>query len=823
MRCRYGRFIENGSAYEITDPATPAPWVNVISNGRYGLVVSQNGGGFSWLDHCQLNVLTRWNMDLVRDEQGRFIYIADLDSEDVWSVSPQPCRADVSGFRAVHRPGSTTFEAERGGVRATWKLAVPPGEHAEVWRLTLENTCGDTKRLRIGSYLEWCCGTAPDVNREFHKLFFTTHHDEVRHAVLAEKNLWEAPFGTPDDHWNRPWPYTAGFAAVGFRGERLVTSDKVSFLGRYADRARPSGMTGDRPASRFGRFGDAVAALGGDIELGAGETRELGFVLAIGDDKESLEGTIDRLGTVESIREAADASERDWSERLSRSGVATDREDFNALNNTWLAYQAISARLWGRTGYYQQSGAFGYRDQLQDSQVWLAREPERCRAQILHHAAHQFSNGKVYHWWNPLTETGNPTDCRDDFLWLPLITASYIKETADRSILDETVPFADEGEATLLEHCLRSIRQSFTRFSDRGLPLIGGCDWNDGLSALGNETSGESVWLALFLRVILRDWTSLAAELGLDEDAADFAARGEALVRVVNDVAWDGAWYRRATDVDGHWLGSASSLAGRIFLNAQTWAILGESAPAERRSAAWASVKEHLLTDYGPLLLAPAYTEPDAKIGYITRYAPGARENGGVYMHAATWALAAAAKMRDRDAVERIWASVSPPVRCEDAEAYWAEPYALPGNVDGPLSDLPGRAGWTWYTGSAAWLNKVSMDWLIGMRADWDGLRIDPCSPASLGRVTAHRQWRGRTVRLRFNAAEFVDGDSLSVALDGEALKDNVLTEAELERRGLTVGATVELEASWGGASRVVEPKSAAAVATAEDAQGRAK
>jgi len=777
---KYGRFIEDGQGYEITDHRTPRPWTNVVSNGRYGFVISQNGGGFSFLYHCQLNVLTRWTNDHLHDDQGRFIYLADLDEPDtVWSVTPHPCRTNFDAYRCIHRAGSTTFESSAHGISATWTLGVAPRDQAELWTLTLTNDTDRPRRIRLGAFFQWCCDAAPDSAREFHKLFFTTRYDEKRHAIFATKNLWNAPFGTPDDHWNRPWPYVAGLAMPAHSGDQCwATSDTESFLGRDGDERNPQAMTGTCTPS-FGRFGDACAALGTDLQLAPGQSVTRTFILGITEDKPALEAMFDRYATLDAVKAALDESAQGWTDRLSPTRVESASADFDLLNNHWLPYQAISARLWARTGYYQQSGAFGFRDQLQDSQVWLHRQPEKCREQILLHAAHQFADGSVYHWWNPLTETGLHDNCSDDYLWLPFILAAYIRETGDTGILDETVPFVDdETPATLASHAKRSIDRALWRQSERGLPLIGDNDWNDGLSALGTDTAGESVWVAFFLMTILDDFGRALLEAGDTQTPEHYAAARSKLQRAVDEYAWDGQWYRRATDATGRWLGSNESAEGKIFLNAQTWAIFAGASDDERLDQAWDAAKTHLLTPYGPLLLAPAYTKPDHAIGYLTRYAPGSRENGGVYMHAATWALAAACKRKDVEAAAQIWNAISPPARSAKPDAYAAEPYVLPGNVDGPLSTSPGRAGWTWYTGSAAWLNRICIEHIIGARATWDGLTIDPCPPAQLGSVTATRRWRGRNIHIAFDATDFDPANECVVTLNGRPLVDNTITES---------------------------------------------
>jgi cellobiose phosphorylase len=365
---------------------------------------------------------------------------------------------------------------------------------------------------------------------------------------------------------------------------------------------------------------------------------------------------------------------------------------------------------------------------------------------------------------------------------------------------------------------------------------------------MGIDERGESVWLGMFLCEILDDWAVVLDRVGEGKKAAEYRAKRAEYAGAINSHAWEtaqspqhtahnrngkaaeigavavggGGWYRYGTKDNGEWVGAAASLEGKVHLNAQTWAVLADIAPADRAAAAWATVKERLLSPYGPLLLWPAYTEPDPTIGYVTRYCPGSRENGGVYMHAATWALAAACKLKDVDAVSRIWKSISPALRGKDAESYWAEPYVTPGNVDGPLSDKPGRAGWTWYTGSAAWLNRVSLEWVLGMRpvfvgetsserelgksgnqaanGESTGLLIDPCPPAELGRVSVTRTWRGRTLRVSFDSAEFARACEDVVAQDigpgapsrmepvltvnGQTMRGNVLTEAVLAAGG---------------------------------------
>jgi cellobiose phosphorylase len=792
----YGRFTGPGDAVRLSTHLTPRPWTNVVSNGRYGFVVSNTGSGFAWIDDAQHAVLTRWSMDLIQDRSGRFLYLTDLDGDATWSLAPAPCDPGYDAFECEHATGSTTFRTTLHGVDAEWAMAVHPTDTAEVWTVRLTNRSDRPRRLRLTSFFEWCCGVAPDAKREFHRLFITTERDEARHAIVASSNMWAIPEHTPAEHWNVPWPYVAAHAMHGADlVARHATGDKEQFLGRRGDPARPVWTSAPEPPRNFGRFADACAALAGDLVLGPGASTTVRLVTAAAGSRGELEALLDRHADAEGAARVADESRAAWAERLAPTRVGTDDERFDRMVNTWLPYQAISARLWARTGYYQQSGAVGFRDQLQDSQVWLPLDPDRCKAQILEHAALQFADGHVYHWYHRLADFGSQTACSDDYLWLPFIAATYARDTGDLSILDEHAPFVDDpAGASLLEHCRRSLDRAWSRRSERGLPLIGTCDWNDGLSAAGAGGRGESVWLAFFLAETLDRFAHLCEARGDAELAQTCRARRAETLAAADSHGWDGAWYRRATLDDGTWLGAESCEEGRIYLNPQTWAVLTPGIDPDRVAAAWSSVRAHLLREMGPLLLFPAYVTPDERIGYITRYSPGSRENGGVYTHAACWALAAACKRKDVEAAERIYGAINPTIASErDPDLYAAEPYATPGNIDGPLSDTPGRAGWTWYTGSAAWLHRISLEYVIGLRPTWEGLAIDPCPLPSLGAVDARRLWRGRSVRLRYDSSGFAPGSEPLLTVNGRPQASGLVTEADAPP-----GGEIDAAVGWG-------------------------
>ena len=762
----YGSFSNGGREFVIHDPRTPRPWSNIIANRRVGLAVSQSGSGFTWIDNSQLAVITNWQQDFAQDTSGKFLFVRDLDSGESWSLSPAPMWKNGGGYECRHGIGYTTFRVESHEIESEWTLLVHREDPVELWHVTLRNRSARPRRLSLVSYLEWNCGVAPAPRREFHKLFIETDLDREHRAILAWNHMWDVP-SKNHGHWNADFPYVAVFATS--EEVESAEGEKSAFLGRNGSIRDPQGLHQETWPGQFGRHFDPIGAMRSHIELEPGEERHVGFALVMEVSREAALETAATWNDPAAIQAELEAVQRGWHERLATHRIETGDVLFDALINDWVRYQAISARLWGRCGYYQQSGAYGFRDQLQDSQVWLTIDPEPCREQIHLHAEHQFADGSVYHWWHPLSEQGLTTTMTDDLLWLPFVTANYIRETGDMSVLHDRVPFLDEnGPVPLHEHIRRAFERVFRRTSARGIPYIGAGDWNDGLSAAGLQERGESVWLGHFLAGLLADWSEIGRG-GEITFTGDYDDRRAALVEAINKHGWDGDWYWRATLDDGSKIGSAGNDRGSIFLNAQTWAILNEVAPPERARQAWAAVKERLVTEVGALLLTPAYDRPVREIGYITRYAPGLRENGGVYTHAATWAIAAAAKMKDAETVGRLLEAMDPTNK--DPERYWAEPYVLPGNVDGPESPLFGRAGWTWYTGSASWLHRVVCEWVFGVRPEWNGLRIDPCLPPHWSSVRMTRPWRGAVYDIRIERG----GAETTVELDGATIDTAVL------------------------------------------------
>lgn len=703
----YGGFEKTSGAFVITDVLSPRPWINVMSNDRYGLVLSQAGGGFSWADNCQLFRLNRWEQDLVKDQYGRFLYVLDLDApEQLWSTTYQPTRHRAETDSVRHDLGCTTFNRRFAELETEHTIFVPSEGCEEVWLVRIRNLSDRPRRLRLAGYLEWHLGGIGDWHREFHRLFMESSGRgntlvAWKHPGLKE-NVRERPVATP-------------YAYMGWNGVEVVRwcTDKQTWLGRCGSEASPEGIYTLPQESETPRWDDPIAASVAEIALGPGEVKEFTVVIGAASNFEECEAAVQRYSFAAS-ESCLIETLANWRKRCVSPLPLTGDEAIDLMANTWLPYQAIAGRLWAKCAYYQQGGAYGYRDQLQDSLMLLETEPSATLKQLGKHAEAMYEDGGVRHWWHPGTDIFVESKHSDTCLWLAYGVLAYVDATADYACLERPYGFLNrksqdvESTGSLFDHCLRGIDRTLGRLSMRGLPLIESGDWNDGLSHVGLEGRGESVWLAMFLFDILNRWRPHLEKLGRQDLDGRFQQACANLKDSVHAHAWDGEWYMAGTRDDGKPFGSASCTEGRIFLNPQTWAVISGIAPPERVSKAMRAVRDQLLTPYGALLLQPAYREVDPYIGYISRYAPGLRENGGVYSHASTWAIQAFAMMGDKETAKKLYLGMLPPLRAQaEAELYAAEPYVMPGNIDGPDSPYAGRAGWTWYTGSAAWMRRV--------------------------------------------------------------------------------------------------------------------
>lgn len=771
---KYGYFTEDGDEYVIKTFRTPKPWVNLISNGKYGIAISQTGGGFSWLEHSEFNRLNRWHQDLIKDDWGKYFFIKNKKTGDIWNPTWMPVKLEPDFYECRFGFGYTQFISEYKKIKIILTVFIPLDEEMEIWNFDVENLSDDDVDLSIYSYFEWCLGSSADHHREFHKTFIETDFDKKLNTMTAAKRLWDIPIGDRG-HWNINYPYL-GFISSN---KNIVDydGDKESFIGQYGSLDKPAGVTSENLSKKTGKWNDSIGTVKINFSVKKKAKDQVSFYIGIKKDKDEIKKSLNKFSTKKKILEALESVKLFWKNTFSSLEIETPDEAMNLLVNKWLRYQAIAGRLWARTGYYQQSGAFGFRDQLQDSLVFLPIDPKKTETQIRLHAKHQFEDGTVLHWWHPISETGLPTNMTDDLLWLPFVLIQYIDETGNYKILNVKEPYYDNKNKkdTLFDHSVAAIEKVLTRMSKRGLTLIGAGDWNDGLSAVGLDMKGESIWLSEFFYLVLMRFSELCKETGKVNLHKKYLKKAAELKKAFDKYAWDDEWFWRATKDDGKKIGSKTSREGKIYLNAQTWSVISGIAQVEKQKKAMDAVSKYLLKKNGCLLLSPAYTIPDKMIGYLSRYAPGRRENGGVYTHAATWAVWAYALLKKNDLAFTAYKNISPVYNAMNPNEYVAEPYVTPGNIDGPDSPNYGMGGWTWYTGSAAWYQKVIVDWILGVRATKEGLIINPCVPNDWKEFSIKRIFRGASYKISVYKQTQTGNNIKYMIVNGKRFENNVV------------------------------------------------
>ncbi len=772
-----GGFADDGKEYVIVlgpQQHTPRPWINVIANPHFGFIVSEAGAGYTWWGNARENQLTPWSNDPVCDPHGEVLYLQDLRSGALWTPTPGPIRVQDGSHVVRHAAGYSSFEHASNGIAATLTQFVVTDAPVKVSVLRLTNQSGQPRRLAVTQYVEWVLGPA----RAASAAHLITEHDAATGAVLA-RNPFSPEFGQR-------------VAFVDMAGKQTAwTCDRLEFLGRGGSLERPAALLRGGPLGRWAGAGrDPCAVLSTIVELAAWESQEVIVLLGQAESREAARALVEEMRRADPAQLLAQVR-RQWDDVLGRVQVRTPDPALDVLLNRWLLYQTLACRMWARSAFYQAGGAYGFRDQLQDCMALAVSAPELTRAHLLRAAAHQFTEGDVQHWWHPPSDRGVRTHCSDDRLWLPFAVAHYIDVTADAAVLEERVPFltgpalaqAQEDSyfepqrtqvhGSLYEHCARAIDHSL-QLGAHGLPLMGGGDWNDGMNRVGSGGTGESVWLGWFLCAVLPRFGRIAQARREPERAQRWYAHLQDLQNALEQQAWDGAWYRRAYFDNGTPLGTATATECRIDSIAQSWSVLSGAGDPARCRQAMRSVAEHLLRPSDDLivLLTPPFEAPAVDPGYIRGYPPGVRENGGQYNHAAVWCAIAFSMLGEGTTAHEILNRLNPIQRAGSragVQAYMVEPYVMAADV---YSEPPHsrRGGWTWYTGTAGWMYRAGIEWLLGLNKRGAALQIDPCLPA---------HWPGATLSYRHGGTLYVieienpDGVARGVAqieVDGEPL-----------------------------------------------------
>lgn len=730
-----GGFAEDGREYHIRSTAeakTPAPWSNVIANPRFGTLVTETGGGYTWAGNSRQNKLTTWSNDPVTDPPSEVLYLRDDSSQAVWTPLSSPQQRSDEGW-VHHGQGYTRFLRTRGDLEQEILISIAPDDPVKFVCVKLRNRGQTERRLSATYYAELVLG----VGREQTQMYLITEAAKEPGTLLV-RNAFHA---TSSEQ-------VAFLKIIGPNGS--ATGDRLDFIGRNNSLENPAALQHRLLAGKTGAGLDPCAAVQTQFAIRGGEQFEIVFLLGCGANANETQTLVDRYATLDNVHQALRGTTALWDSVLNAVEVATPNKAFDLLVNRWLPYQVLSCRLWGRSAFYQSGGAYGFRDQLQDVMALVYSRPDLVREQILRAAARQFEAGDVQHWWHPPDGEGTRTRFSDDLLWLPFVVAQYLDVTGDQRILDETIPFlhsaplapeeqeryerpqVSQEQATLYEHCLRTIERGF-RVGTHGLPLMGCGDWNDGMNLVGAHGKGESVWVGWFLLVLVDQFLPICRLRGNDAIAERYRQKGAELRDSLEQTAWDGRWYRRAFFDDGTPLGSAQNDECQIDSIVQSWAVLA-NADAERTDQALQAVFQRLVSnkDRVVALFAPPFDRTSLDPGYIKGYVPGVRENGGQYTHAVLWLIRALTEKGDSQRAAMVFDFVNPILHTRDAkevERYRAEPYVLAADVYMNQACM-GRAGWTWYTGSASWAYRTALESILGLTSSAGQVRLQPCVPA---------------------------------------------------------------------------------------------
>ncbi|MBF0255016.1 MAG: cyclic beta 1-2 glucan synthetase [Gammaproteobacteria bacterium] len=774
-----GGFTPDGHEYLITlEPGqhTPAPWVNVIASPHIGTVVSESGSAYTWVENAHEFRLTHWHNDPISDSSGEAIYLRDEDSAAFWSLTPQPAPGR-SGYLCRHGFGYSVFEHYEAGIASELFTYVAMDAPVKFLVVKLRNRSQRARSLSLTGYWELVLGEWRHANL----MHIVTSVDPHNGALLAH------------NAYGRECANRVVFAQVSTT-QRSLTGNRTEFIGRNGSLASPAALRREQLSGRTGAGLDPCAAIQARVELGAGQEQEIVFVFGAAAHTDQARQFIDQYSGPAGARLALEAVWAHWNRTLGAVNLDTPDQALNLLANGWLVYQTLSCRLWGRSGHYQSGGAYGFRDQLQDSMALVHATPWLAREQLLRCAGRQFLQGDVQHWWHPPKGQGVRTHFSDDYLWLAYATCRYVQTTGDTGVLDEPVAFL-EGRAlypqeeayydqpqvsaevaSLYEHCVRAIKHGL-RFGVHGLPLMGCGDWNDGMNRVGPKGQGESVWLAWFLYENLQLFAALAATRG-DAAFAELCREQAAELRgKIEEQAWDGGWYKRAWFDDGTPLGSASNAECQIDSISQSWAVISGGGDRLRARQAMAAVDQRLVRREQQIiqLLDPPFDHSELEPGYIKGYIPGVRENGGQYSHAAIWASMAFALLGDKERAWELFALLNPIHHASTAEAmqrYRVEPYVMCADIYAAEPHV-GRGGWTWYTGAAGWMYRLTLETLLGLHLEVDHLRIAPCIPAHWPAYKIHYRYRDTLYHISIKNAPGGSSQVSRLSLDGSESADN--------------------------------------------------
>ncbi len=766
---QYNMILEN-------EQTTPVPWSNIIANEVFGFLVTESGGGYTWCENSRENKLTPWSNDPVSDSPGEVFYLRD-EAVNIWSLTPLPIR-EKSPYVVEHGFGYSVFKHTSHGIGQTLTQFVPLKGTLKISLIQLKNDSARERNLSLTYYLTPVLGVSSQ--------------ETAMHLITGST---QEGIVTVQNGYNQDFANQVLFMDTSEK-TRSFSGNRKTFIGQGSMQI-PEELTRRQLSNQVGVGFDPCVAMQINVTIPAEETVQLVFVMGTSACTADILSEIKTYNTVEGARKALDEVKEFWQEKLGVIQVTTPDSAMNQMMNGHLLYQVIACRLWARTAFYQAGGAYGFRDQLQDTLATLPIWPELTKAQIIKHASHQFVEGDVLHWWHEPANKGTRTRISDDYLWLPYVVSEYLSVTEDKSILEEEIAFLEceqlkeyeeeryvspciaEERGALYVHCIRAIENGF-HFGEHGLPLMGGGDWNDGMNRVGKEGKGESIWLAWFLVTILNRWIPICMANQEPERAAKYTEISEKLVFAIEEYGWDGDWYKRAYFDDGTQLGSVNNGECKIDSLAQTWAVLSGAGNPERALHAMSSVEDYLVSHNDGIirLLTPPFDTGQMDPGYIKGYAPGVRENGGQYSHAAAWVVAAFAKLGAGDKAFELFEMMNPINHARtnlELGTYKVEPYAMTADVYGCAPHI-GRGGWSWYTGAAGWMYQAGLSGILGVRREGSDLIINPCIPKKWHQFSIQYSFEQTIYDIQVNNPDAISQGSVMILLNGKEVLDNKIS-----------------------------------------------
>lgn len=763
---------------------TPAPWINVISNKVFGFTLSERGCGYTWADNSREFKITGWSNDWISDPPSEAVYLRNDQTGKFFSVTPSPVR-ELEPYQVTHNPGYTEFCHSSNGLKQTELLFVPiENERIKLQLFRIENLTDQDQHLSIYQYINPVLG----VSDQFTAL-----------TILSEGlNREDCPPLLFSNPYNTDFGSNIVFLSSSL-SPHSYTCDRMEFIGELGSPAKPDALVRERLSNHSGTGYYPCGAIQYQVCILPHETAEFVMLLGVGATKDETFALHRKYRSVQNCVDALSRVKAFWSKLLGTVTVKTPEPTMDRLMNSWLCYQTIACRLWARSAFYQSGGAYGFRDQLQDVLSILLHRPEDAREQILLHCAHQFTEGDVQHWWHPgTTSKGIRTRFSDDLLWLPYVLSEYVEKTGDKKILKEQIPFLEEEplgdnederygiprisneSGSVFEHCIRAIERSL-RFGDRGLPLMGSGDWNDGMNTVGNRGHGESVWMGWFLCSVLSRFSEVCRSMNDLERSRRYLKIADELADYIEKNGWDGHWYRRAYFDDGTPLGSSMNSECRIDSLAQSWAVISGYGNEQRAHEALASVETHLINrECGLILLfTPPFDKGELKPGYIKGYVPGVRENGGQYTHASTWVVMAFARMGMGDKAAEFFRLINPithTLSSLECNRYKVEPYVMTADVYATASGSHcGRGGWSWYTGSSGWMYKTGLEEILGFHKTGTKLVLSPCIPAAWPEYSIDYRFETSIYHIHISNPKHICKGVEKVFVDGVQKADKVI------------------------------------------------